>query len=297
MRRAFWAAYVLVVLAAGQAFTAEKKNDVSLRRNYREGEVVRYRMRASNQNGDRTTSYEARANGIVKRDLGGAFVEEFTWTGLSFNGHAVPSTSTGTQVQQKLSLDPRFKLSIPDLSKVQPAWIGPMTDLLTFYADVQLAMRQSGLRHAGDHVYIKRSQPNSWADHVHTLVGEDAIDFDITLARVNESDGKATVVVKHVPPAKPGVALATEWMRIPVADAANNWVQVVKEGGTYIASVGKETFTDRIELSLADGRILGAGMDNPVEVLERTCSDEGLQSCGAARRYRIRRQVEISSIQ
>jgi hypothetical protein len=240
MRRAFWAVYVFVVLAAGQAFAAEKKDDVSLGRNYREGELVRYRMRASNQNGDRTTSYEAQANGIVRRNLAGAFVEEFTWTGLSVHGHAVASTSTGTQVQQKLSLDPRFKLSIPDLSKVQPTLIGPMADLLTFYADVQLAIRQQGLRHTGDYAYIKRPQPNSWADHVHTLVREDAIDFDITLASVNESLKKVSLIVRHVPPARPEIAVTAEWMRIPVSDVANNWVQVVKEGNEYVASVGKK---------------------------------------------------------
>jgi hypothetical protein len=186
---------------------------------------------------------------------------------------------------------------IPDLSKVQPTLIGPMADLLTFYADVQLAIRQHGLRHTGDHAYIERPQPNSWADHVHTLVGEEAIDFDITLASVNELRKNASLIVRHVPPARPEVAVTAEWMRMRVADSANNWIQVAKGGNEYVASVGEETFTDRIEMSLLDGEILSATMDNPVEVLERTCSDESLKSCSAARRYQIGRRVEISSIQ
>ena len=80
-----------------------------------------------------------------------------------------------------------------------------------------------------------------------------------------------------------------------MGDTPNNWVQVKNAvGGKYVASIGKEVFTDEIHLS-ANGTIVSASMDNPVEVKERDCSDAALTQCGAARRYRIQRHVEVRS--
>ena len=52
--------------------------------------------------------------------------------------------------------------------------------------------------------------------------------------------------------------------KAPVADSANNWVEVKKtKNGKYAAGVGKETFDVTITISTADGRILSASMDTP----------------------------------
>jgi hypothetical protein len=83
-------------------------------------------------------------------------------------------------------------------------------------------------------------------------------------------------------------------MEKPVADTPNNWVQVSKAGeGKFSAEVGKETFVATIKVSLADGRIISATLENPVEVLARECSDGVLTTCGDPVRFQILRQVEI----
>jgi len=46
-------------------------------------------------------------------------------------------------------------------------------------------------------------------------------------------------------------------------------------------------------VSLGDGKIISGKIDNPVEVLERNCSDLTLTVCGAPVRYQILRQIEI----
>jgi len=130
-----------------------------------------------------------------------------------------------------------------------------------------------------------------WA---HTLIGESAIDFDVTLKAVDAAAGTATLVVKHVPPEKSSVKLPAAWMQTPVGDAPNNWVGVTKkQNGTYTASVGEEKFTDEIKVSLADGKILSATMDNPVKAIERVCEDEALTKCGDAKPHDILRKIEI----
>jgi hypothetical protein len=83
-------------------------------------------------------------------------------------------------------------------------------------------------------------------------------------------------------------------MEKPVADTPNNWVEVTKIAeGKFSAEVGKEIFVDTIKVSLVDGRIVSATQENPVEVLERDCSDAALTTCGEPVRYQILRQVQL----
>ena len=132
------------------------------------------------------------------------------------------------------------------------SWLCPRTCLL--YTSNKLG----ALTKAGDHFYFRNPMPaSSWADGTRVLIGESAIDFDMTLKAVDSAAGTAVLVVKHVPPEKSAVKLPAAWMQTPVGDAPNNWVGVQKEqNGTYTASVGEETFTDEIKVSLADGKIL-----------------------------------------
>ncbi|MGA2889332.1 MAG: hypothetical protein ABSE51_14890 [Terracidiphilus sp.] len=105
----------------------------------------------------------------------------------------------------------------------------------------------------------------------------------------------AVVVVHHVPPAHPNLQLPAAWTQTPVADTANNWVQVAKtKDGKYEAGVGKETFDVTIIVSTVDGRILSASMDNPVVTSGRVCDDAALTKCGAPHLQTIHRYVEIA---
>jgi hypothetical protein len=290
-----FAAFLLLAFAAAcpSAAIGQTETAIALERHYEEGELVAYRMQATNEGHVRNIRYEARVAGVVKKNAAGAFVEELAWSDVSVNGQAVTLDAASEQFRETLSLGPDFSLSIPDLSHVQPILIGPVTDLLAFYADVQLAMRQKTLEKPEDHVSVKHNVPNSWADGTYVVVGEDAVDFDITLKSVDKVAMTALLVVRHVPPREPAIQWPAAWMQAPVSDTANNWVEVEKTGDKYAAEVGKETFEADITVGLATGRILSAAMDNPVDVLQRNCSDRALTACGAPERYRIRRQIAI----
>jgi hypothetical protein len=264
-------------------------------RRYREGEKLLYRIAATDQGKERVTHYEAQAAGEVRKDSAGAFFELYAWSNLRINDERVTLPPASLKFRQRLSLAPSYRPAIPDLRRIHPGLVGPVVDLLTFYADIQLAMREPALAQPGDHVYVNDGNPNSWADGSRIVTGEDAIDFDITLADVNPADSVITLVVRHLPPARPAIRLDAPWMRVPVGGSPNNWVQVARrEAGGFVASVGKETFTASIRLSLADGRVLAATLDNQVDVLERECRDSLLTLCGDPVRYRIRRRIEIN---
>jgi hypothetical protein len=260
-------------------------------RRYQEGEKLTYKMKGLNEQ----WHYEIQADGIVKKAPDGAYFEEFAWSNLISDGKQSPLSPATSNLRQELTLDLKRPLAFPNLSQVDPHLVGPLTDLLTFYVDVRLAIKNGQLAKAGDHFYFKLGKPASWADGNYVLVGESSIDFDITLKEVNRSNNTATLLARHVPPEKPEVKLPADWMRKPVSDTPNNWVLVQKEGeGKYLAAVGKEVFDDEIVLSLADGKILSATMSNPVQTVERECADAALTQCGEERPHMIKRQIEIT---
>jgi hypothetical protein len=265
-----------------------------LARHYQEGEKIGYTISSLNHARAETTEYEARAEGVASKDQAGVFVESLAWTDLQLNDRQVRFSAASSAFREPLSLAPGAKLGLSDLGKVQPGLIAPITDLLTFYADTKIAMNQKGLMRAGDHAYVSFAKPSSWADGTKVIVGEDSIDFAILLQSVDQAAQVATLVVRHVPPEQPQLKLPARWMSAPVGASQNNWVQVEKTSdGKYRAGVGQETFDVEIKVSLATGRILSATLDNPVDVMERVCTDAALTACGDPERYSMRRQITL----
>jgi len=262
-----------------------------LHRQYRDGEKLTYHMKAVNEN----WHYEIDAVSLVKKDASGRFFEEYQWKHMTSSGQAVPMAPSSTDYRQRLTLDPDQIPSAPDLTKVDPRLIGPITDMMTFYADLWLASKLGALKKAGDHFYFRNPMPpSSWADGTRVLVGEDAIDFDMTLRTVDAAAGTALLEVKHVPPKDSAVPFKAAWMQAPVGDGTNNWVEIVKNAqGKYEAGVGLETFTVDLTVSTADGHIVSATMENPVSTIERVCEDEALTTCGPAKRHEILRKIEL----
>lgn len=280
---------VLVLMVGGFTLLCAQDGGV-LSRRYREGEKLRYQMKAANEG----RRYEVGASGVVKRDSDGKYFEEYAWSDLVVNGAPFNLPPASVQFRQVLSLDPEKVPSVSNLAQVHPMLIGPITDMLTFYVDLWLAIRLGQLNRAGDHAYQKRGKPASWADGTYVVLGQDSIDFDLTLTDVSQQEKVATLLVRHVPPEQPQIELPAPWMREPVARTPNNWVNVTKRDGKFVAEVGKETFDVQIKVSLADGKILSATMENPVEAKQRICVDAALTACEDAKPRKILRHVEIA---
>ncbi|MGA2346246.1 MAG: hypothetical protein ABSF93_09590 [Candidatus Sulfotelmatobacter sp.] len=281
----------LAALASAQAVAQSTAPTPSpLARHYTEGEKLTYHMKGNNDG----WTYEVQANGVVKKDVNGRLVEEYGWSDFKSNA-SMSLSPQSLGFRQTLSLDPAIPPSVPNLSQVQPFLIGPITDMLTFYADLWLAIQQTDLKRPGDHAYVRVGTPASWADGNYVILGEDSIDFDLTLKALDTSSHVATLLVRHVPPSQPKVKLPAPWMQTPVADTPNNWIDVKGKNndGKYVAAVGKETFEVEIEVSLQDGKIRSATLDNVVKTHQRECSDAALLTCGDPSDHQIHRQIEI----
>ena len=284
----------IAISLCAPALVAQSAGPSLIARRYRLGDSLHFVMEASNRDRNGTLTYSARANGVVRQDSLGRYVEEFEWSHLKRNGRDVPLAQGSPSVGQRLTLDPRWIVP-PDVSHTDPRLIGPVLDLFTFYADLWLAEKLP-LARVGDRQRVPRDVPNSWADGHVTILGEDVVDFVITLVGVDSASGTARVQVRHVPPAKPVLDLRASWMQTPLFEVPNNWAQVTKINDTsYVAAVGRETFDVELVVSLVDGRMQGARMDNPVDVLERQCSDAELFRCGSPSRYQILRRITVST--
>lgn len=263
----------------------------SLLRHYTDGQKLTYHMQGVNEN----WHYEIQADGIVKSDSDGTYFEQYGWSHFISDGQAVTLSPASLNFRQQLTLDPNHKPGLPNLAQVDARLIGPITDFFTFYVDVWLSARTGKLTQPGDHYYFKQGTPASWADGNYVLLGQSSIDFDFTLKDVNRSRNTIKLIARHVPPDETQIKLPADWMRKPVADTPNNWVTVQRmKDGTFLGAVGKETFIDEIVLSLSDGMILSATMDNRVQTIERECTDSSVTQCGAPKSHFISRQVEIS---
>jgi len=274
-------ALIITPIAAGRA---------QLARRYAAGDTIAYVMNGINTEGGRDTlRYRGTAVGIVARYSLGRWVEQLTWTRLDRNGTMVRIDPS--RARQTLTLAPDWQL-LPDLSRVDPGLIGPMLDLFTFYVDAKLAAGQPTVRSPGDSTLLPLGVGGSWANGQSVLVGKDAVDFEIKL--VAETPNRATVQVRHVPPREIKLDLPADWMKDPVGGRPNNWIEVAQTSDRhYHARVGTESFTVELQLSRVDGRILGATMENPVDVVERDCDDRALSVCGPPRRYRISRMITL----
>jgi hypothetical protein len=237
-------------------------------------------------------AYEIRITGTVRNDAGGQFIDEFAWSDFVSDGVPRALTPEEQAMRVQVTLAGGRPFVMPNLAKAGPI-VGPVTDLLTFYADLFLAMHVGVLVRSGDHIKVPSPAIGSWAAGP-ILIGEDAVDFDITLTDIDTDRGVARLLIKHVPPAAPGIRLVAEWMRQPVADTANNWVQVVRTATGYEASVGKETFDVELTIDLSDGTIISGTMTNPVTAMMRTCRNEALTQCGDPRPDNTLRVIEMT---
>ena len=263
--------------------------DRLLLRRYVEGDRVEYLMKAQHDN----SSYQVRISGTTKKASDGRFVDEFAWSDLVVNGAPRALAATSQAFRLTVTLEGETPFEMPDLSKA-PGLIGPVTDLMTFYADLFLAMHQGALRKAGDRFYFPNPTTSSWADGTVVLLGEDHIDFDITLTAVDAASRVASLLIKHVPPTAPKIRPPAGWMQTRVADTPNNWVQVRKTAGGFAASIGRETFDVTLRVDLSNGKILSARMENPVTMVTRTCSDAALTQCGEPQATQLSRRIELS---
>ena len=130
---------------------------------------------------------------VVKKAADGRFVEEYSWSDRVSNGEPRPLAAAIEGFRATVTVEKGgAPFALPDLSQT-PDLVGPVLDLMTFYADLFLAMNAGELRQVGDRFLVPTPAVASWADGTRVLVGEDAVDFDLTLIAIDRIAGIATL--------------------------------------------------------------------------------------------------------
>jgi hypothetical protein len=247
----------------------------TLQRRYTDGAVSHYLMTGNNEG----WQYTMQATDVVKRDTNGRYYEEIGWSGVTSSAQQALAPAS-LALRQTVSLDdPASYMKVPNLANVQPLLIGPITDTLTIFSDLLLAM-QAKLVQPGQTTYVSRTTPNSWADGQRVLLGQDVVDFFLKVEAVSPVEHTETLLIQHVPPPALHVQLPVKWMQEPTSPKPNNFVQISKQDDRFTAETGKETFDVRLVVDTRDGHILSAAMHNPVALTTRTCRDRELTQCG-----------------
>ena len=133
----------------------------------------------------------------------------------------------------------------------------------------------------GQTAYVSRTTPNSWADGQRVLLGQDVVDFSLSVESVNSAQHTEILLIQHVPPPLLHVEQPAKWMQESESAKPNNFVQISKEGDGFSAETAKKTFDVKLVVDTRDGSILSAAINNPVVLKTRTCMDRELMHCGS----------------
>ena len=285
-----WLPLVLTVLFVQVAPTIDAQQAATemgiLQRRYIDGVVSHYLMTGNNDG----WRYTIHATDVVKRDVNGRYYEEIGWSNLTSSAQQA-LTAASLALRQTVSLDdPASYMKVPNLADIQPLLIGPITDTLTIYSDLLLAMRAK-LVQPGQTAYVSRTTPNSWADGKRVLVGQDVVDFSLKVEAVDPVEHTETLLIQHVPPPALHIPLPAKWMQEPRSAKPNNFVQVSKQDDGFTAETGKERFDVQLIVDTRDGHILSAEMHNSVALTTRTCTDRELTQCGPEGSKTILREI------
>ncbi len=279
--------------AAGRIKEIQPPAAPALSRAYKEGETLKYKLGITyTQDGEtRKPAYTTAAVTVMKRP-DGTYYESWQWLKRVVGGETKPLPPAAAAFRQQVSMDPAGSPGGLDFS-AGPALIEPIADTLGFYADVWMAARKGLKLKKGDRIYVPFGQHASWAAGP-TIIGYDCVDFDLRVTAVDKAAGTATLSALHVPPPQGCGKAPAPWMDKPLFATPNNWFQVQKDGDNYDAGAGRETFDDELVLSLADGHIISATQNNPVEEDDRICKDQALADCSAPKRTDILRQLTLT---
>jgi hypothetical protein len=270
-------ALVLSQVAPSNAGLDAAANSGTLQRRYIAGAVSRYLMTGNNDG----WQYTIQATDVVKTDANGRYYEEIRWSDFTSNAQQT-LTPASLALRQTVSLDdPAAYMKVPNLATVQPLLIGPITDTLTIYSDLLLAI-DAKLAQAGQTAYVSRATPNSWADGQRVLLGQDVVDFALKVENVSPAEHTETLLIQHVPPPALHVQLPAAWMQPPSSAAPINFVQVSRQNDSFTAEAGQERFDVHLVVDTRDGRIVSAAMHNPVTLSVRECTDRQLTHCEPA---------------
>jgi len=264
-------------------------------RNYKEGEITRYRLTTESNEGDKKTRTVSIAELKVVPDSG-YYSEEITWLSkIKYSKDSVNMDDIAKKVTPyRISMDPKGSVKLPKLEI--PEMIGEVTDLNTFFVAISPAFNIAKLSRTNAHISKPELVQGKFGDGNMILKGEDCLQVGITLISLDEK--YSTIQTQFRPPSTSCLTPILDTIGKKTFEAPNNFQMIRKADGNLVNLFwGVETFTIITKIENKTGKIVEANMVNTLNLKMRYNCSPDLQKCAAEFPVVITRNLKLEPIQ
>ena len=263
-------------------------------RNYKEGEVIRYRLTTESNQGDKKTRTVSIAELKVVPDSG-YYSEEVRWLSkINYSNDSVNLDDVAKSVTPyRISMDPKGSVQLPKLDV--PEMVGEITDLNTFFVAISPAFNIGKLSRTNAHISKPELVQGKFGDGKLIQKGEDCLKVSVTL--LSQDAKYSTVQTQFMPPPKSCLSPLLDTIGKQTFQAPNNFQMVRKADGDLVNLLwGVESFTIITKIENKTGRIVEANMTNTLTLRMRYNSSQDLQKYAAEIPVTISRNLRLEPI-
>lgn len=262
-------------------------------RQYREGEIFRYKLTTDTYNNDKYTgtSVAISEHRVVKE--GSIWAESIKWlekTSFTSQDTLNLSTAALSVKPYSVSLAPEGRVLLPKLSV--PDMVGEITDLNTFYVAIAPALKAQALSENNREFINPELRKGNFADSMTILYGTDCIQVT---QRLISTDKQYTIVeTKFSPPVVPCLEPLIDTIATSIFDYPNNFQMIRKGNGDKVNLFwGVEEFIITSKIDNQNGQIVEASMDNRLKLRMRYNASPDLKTYDVEMPVTLRRNLKL----
>ena len=248
-------------------------------RNYKEGEVTRFRLTTESNEGNKISKTVSIAELKVVPDSG-YYSEEVRWLSkIRYSNDSVNLDDVAKSVSPyRISMDPKGSVKLPKLDI--PEMVGEITDLNTFFVAISPAFNIGKLSRTNAHISKPEIIKGNFADGKLIQKGEDCLKVSVTL--LSQDAKYSTVQTQVMPPSRLCLSPLLDTIGKQTFQAPNNFQMIRKADGDFVHVLwGVESFTITTKIENKTGRIVEASMINTLTLRMRYNSSPDLQKYAA----------------
>lgn len=263
-------------------------------REYKEGEVIRYRLTTESDEGNRQGKTVAIAELKTARDSG-YFSEEVSWLNKTvYLNDSFNLDEVARKVKPyRISLDPKGSVQLPKFEVAE--MIGEVTDLNTFFVAISPAFNIQRLTLSNPRFIKPGTVQGNFGDGKMILKGEDCLQVNVTL--LSQDKNYSIIQTEFSPPSKSCLSPILDTIGKKSFQVPNNFQMIRKAEGDFVHVLwGVESFTVTSKLENKTGKIIEATMTNTLNLKMRYNSAKDLKDYAAELPVVITRNLKLEII-
>jgi len=269
-----------------------------LGRIYKEGDIYRYKLTCTEfHNGKPESTIISVCELKVGRNSNEVYFDEIRWLTKKTitQKDTIDQSDKATLVKPyRISLLPLGKLDLPKIEI--PAMTEPIQDFNTFFVAVSPQLGTTALKAQGDSIMKKDLVKADFSNGDFILKGDDC--FTIKFKMTGVTKKLVLTEVSFLPPNEICFPYLLDEMKTPVVDTTINNFQMVQPMGDQKFNIqyGREIFYINTTTQRKDGKILGATMNNTLNLKLKLNCDKDYKNCENEFPFTIQRDLKLELI-